>query len=181
MDQSRQTELVDEEGTSLSDILGHTTRPGWKPKVDQLKDAIVDGVFLLKEGDAVLVQFPQEHRDTTLFAITFINHETGKLILWNLDKMQHTSLNFKGCPPLGFEFKIPDASRKWSASASGDSMADAVNRRRRRMSGGEDDPQEPTEKTPAPVPLDAEGNPIKRKRGRPKGSKNKSKETPQPE
>ncbi len=148
-------------------------RPGWKPEIEHLQDAVdpISGALLVGVGDKILIQYPHRWRDTTIYIVKSINpshiEEMGYMGLWDPNKMQFTCTNFITGPKKGLLFKIPDNSRRWIPGEA-DDLATRVKRKYRRSSVEE----KPVvvEQTPVVTPQDG----VKRGRGRPKGSKNKS-------
>lgn len=152
-------------------------RPGWKPQIDHLQNAIdpTTGQFLLKVGDKVLIQYPHPWRDTTVFIIKSIDPshmEHGFIGLWDPNGMQFTCSSYITGPRRGLMFKIPDSSRNWVPGENEDLYTQVKRKYTRRA----------TEEKPivvVPTVTDKNGDivPVKRPRGRPKGSKSKNKST----
>jgi len=162
---------------SNEEIVQGRCKPSWKPDIDHLQDAVdrTTGILNVKVGDKILIQYPAMWRDTTIYIVKSINpshvNELGFVGLWDPNKMQFTCTNYITGPARGLVFKIPDNSRRWIPGEDDDLMT-RVKRKYRRHNVSEKPVKEDKVVTPAPV--DENGNPVKRKRGRPKGSKNKS-------
>ncbi len=157
---------------TLEDILVSRMREGWKPDLSELEDAIVNGEFILKKGDKLLIEYGNvSWRDTTLWTVADVepagNTPAGYIRLWDPNRMYFGSTNFLTGPAQGLIFKVPTKNRRWTPGEE-ESMQDA--RKRRRMKSGREDDVVAAK----PITLDADGNPVAKKRGRPKGSKNKS-------
>jgi hypothetical protein len=160
---------------SINDVLTRAPRLGWKPKIDHLPDAIVDGQLVVGKGDKILIQYPPVWMDSAVFIICEVDPinalvDKGYVRLWDPNKMQYACTSYIKGPAQGLVFKIPDPKKRW-VPGEGEDMK-SRRRRRRRRALVKDDSVETAPK--APPALDENGNPIKRKRGRPKGSKNKS-------
>lgn len=157
--------LVDEEET-LDEILSNRSRVGWKPDLGRLDAAVVDGQLLVPVGGKILIEYTDTPwRDTTIFVVIAIDpgEQTpkGYVRLWDPNKFQYAATNYLTGQDQGLTFKIPDKSRRW-VPGEDESLLDQVSRRKTRAT-------EAVEK-----PVDSDGNPIVKKRGRPKGSKNKT-------
>lgn len=166
--------ILPKETTSLDELLTVHQRVGWRPKIAHLPDAIVDGQLLLKEGDKVLIEYTDSPwRDTTLWVIAAIEPpgivEQGHVRLWDPNKNQYGSTNYHTAAAQGLVLKVPDVKQRW-VPGENETLMEKVRRERQERRGLR-------QKEPRPVaqaPVDVDGNPIKKKRGRPKGSKNKA-------
>ena len=144
----------------------HRAREARRPNIDWLEDAVIvsDGlpVRLFEVGDRLVI----ERRagdvlrgapwlDTQTYQVLSIDDETGLLHLWNKELCQHGWGNYITGPSRGDVYKLaPNTKSAFSKKKRGR-------------------PKKHPEK-PAAAPLpDGE----KKRRGRPKGSKNRSKET----
>lgn len=163
---SRETPLEPEDDVQLQIKMAFApARAAQKPNVDYLDDAVVEleghgTVFLPQVGDGLIIQYPQDWRDTTYFTIREINYETGAVWLWNPQRKQWASTNFLDAKRYGLVLKTPPEG------ASELRMAIALGQRKRGRPR-----KNPIEQVVAPPKEKSE-----RGRGRPKGSKNRSKE-----
>jgi len=150
---------------TLNDILTRFCRPGWKPDIYDLAPAIVDEKLIVEKGQKLLIEYPDMWRDTVAWIVLAVNPANtltspGYVRLYDPFRMCFGSTNFIDGPKRGLLFKVPDNSRKWIPGEE-----EPINRRRRHAS----------EEKPKPTPvLDENGNVVKKKRGRPKGSKSKT-------
>lgn len=179
---------VDEEAPmSLSDVLTRVPRKGWKPKIAHLDDAIVDGKFIVPEGDRVIIEYTQEPaRDTTMWVVTKIFEESswdltvspGHIRLYDTERTQYGCTNYKDAEKYGLIMKIPDKSKRWTPGEDENLMQLAKRHKRKKKQFVKDDssdsPPPKPQKAPKPAPVAPPAEPGKKKRGRPKGSKNKS-------
>lgn len=51
-------------------------REVWKPDISKLPDAVVDGKFVLKAGQDLVIQYPQPWRETILWKVVKFYDET---------------------------------------------------------------------------------------------------------
>ena len=147
-----------------------------KPLIDHLEDAVGKDQFgnpilLAKVGDKIIIEriaTVLSHKpwlDTKTYVITNIDGVTGDLILMDTDIGQQAGSNYITGLKHGYRFKLP--------SSKGMNIGQRKRGRPR--------------KNPTEVPevkelqLDANGQPIKKKRGRPPGVKNRDKEVIQAE
>lgn len=144
-----------------------------KPVIDHLPDAVGtdelgNTVFLGKTGDKVIIERVAtvlNHKpwlDTKTYIVTSVDPASGELRLMDTDFHRDAISNFITGIQRGYRFKLP--TRK-----------DMVIGKRKRGRPKKNPTDIPT--AAPPVMLDPNGQPIKKKRGRPKGSKNRDKET----
>lgn len=140
-----------------------------KPNIDDLVDAVVyldDGtpVFVPDIGEKVVIE---RHSiilpdwgwlDTKTYVVRFINHETGHLNLWDLEGRQLASSNFIDGTKKGYKFKLPPKNGR---------LEPPVGRRQFRRSKFDIALQKE---------LSEDSNEAPKRRGRPKGTKNRSKD-----
>jgi hypothetical protein len=70
-----------EQSTSVEDInpekIGAPPREVWKPDISKLPDAVVDGKFVLKPGQDLVVQYAEPWRETILWRVVMVYDETA--------------------------------------------------------------------------------------------------------
>lgn len=166
---------------TLADILTRRTRPGWKPRISHLEDAVVDGKFVPKVGEKVLVEYVKDQwRDTVCWIVAAVfdtpekiegtTCSLGHVRLYDPSKTHYGTTNYLTGPSSGeIVLKIPDKSPKWTQGEE-ETLQELAKRggRRKRFVNDEEPPAVPQAK------LDENGKPVQKKRGRPKGSKNKT-------
>lgn len=160
---------------SISSILDNEAkekaRLAQKPIIDALEDAIEsdeDGtpVFTVPPGEKVIIERYRSvlpgnaWLDTKVYTVETIDGVTGNLTLWDDEGKCFAMSNYLTAPPRGYRFKVPPA--KGGLHIQGRRRG----RPRKVVPLGEEKPS-------APVQLDENGQPVKKKRGRPAGSKNR--------
>lgn len=168
---------------SISSILDNEAkekaRLAQKPIIDHLEDAIEtddDGVpvFTIPPGEKVIIERVRTilpgnaWLDTKMYTVETIDGVTGNLMLWDDDGQCHAMSNYLTAPKRGYKFKVPPA--KGGLQIQGRKRG----RPRKVVPIGQEKPVEP-------VQLDENGQPIKKKRGRPAGSKNRPRDVVQAE
>ena len=163
---------------SISSILDNEAkeraRLAQKPIIDHLEDAIEndeDGVpvFTVPPGEKVIIErfrsiLPgNSWLDTKVYTVETIDGVTGNLMLWDDEGKCHAMSNYLTAPKRGYRFKVPPA--KGGLVIQGRKRG----RPRKLVPVGQEKPVEP-------VQLDENGQPIKKKRGRPAGVKNRPKD-----
>ena len=163
---------------SISSILANEAkekaRLAQKPILDALEDAIEldeDGtpVFTIPPGERVIIErvasiLPgSPWLDTKSYTVETIDGVTGNLVLWDDAGKCHAMSNYLTAPKKGYKFKVPPA--KGGIQLQGRKRG----RPRKVVPLGQEKPAEP-------IQLDENGQPIKKKRGRPPGTKNRPKE-----
>lgn len=163
---------------SISSILDNEAkeraRLASKPIIDNLEDAIEpdeDGVpvFTVPPGEKVIIERYRSilpgnaWLDTKVYTVETIDGVTGNLMLWDDDGKCHAMSNYLTAPKRGYRFKVPPT--KGGLVIQGRKRG----RPRKVVPLGE-------EKQAAPIQLDENGQPIKKKRGRPAGVKNRPKD-----
>jgi hypothetical protein len=134
------------------------------PKIDHLSDAIVvadDGTLDVKVlvGSRILIERRSSvlnggpWLETKMYDVREIDPEIGLLKLWDQELHHHARENYKIGLDVGSKYKLPPVKGRWDAA-----------------------PKLVPVKPQQPVVLNAEGDPVKKGRGRPKGSKNRSKD-----
>ncbi len=155
-------EMKEEE---LQDILEPKKKDCWKPDISHLDNAVVDGVLMVPIGGKLLIEYTNcPWRDTTVWIIEEINPIEGHLAyghvrLWDPNKWQFGCTNYLNGQQKGLTFKIPDKSRRWVPGDNQPILSKHKMREQLELIEGEVKPT-----------IDSDGNPLKRKRGRPKGS-----------
>lgn len=140
-----------------------------KPIIDHLPNAIgVDNfgcpVLLANPGDKIIIEryasiLPSRPwLDTKTYTITNINAGTGVILLWDDDLHRYAGSNFIDGPKRGYRFKL----------LTNKNMRIGQKKRGRPRKNPTEVPVVATN-----VALDTNGLPIKKKRGRPPGSKNR--------
>ena len=159
-----------EEEVTVSTLLldpetAHKAREARRPNIDWLEDAvaIVDGepVPLFEVGDRLVIERRAGEvlrgapwLDTQTYQVMSINDETGDLHLWNKELCQHGWGNYITGPSRGDVYKLaPNTKSAFSKKKRGRPK------------------KHPEKPVSDPLP-DGE----KKRRGRPKGSKNRSKD-----
>jgi hypothetical protein len=134
-----------------------------RPVIDHFENALNElNVPKFKVGDRIIVEMVMKNDrwlETRTGSVKAINLETGDVSLHDEDIRQGFYTNFKTGVTRGYRFKLVP---------TGKLNVSLVKRRGR--------PRKGPEKPVKPVELDANGKPIKRKRGRPKGIKNRPKD-----
>lgn len=146
-------------------------REAAKPIIDHLPDAIGKDelgnvTFMGGTGDKVIIERVAtvlSHKpwlDTKTYVINSVDTVTGELRLWDTDAARDTVSNFIDGVKRGYRFKLP-------------TRRDMIIGKRKRGRPRKNPTDVPTA-APAPV-LGPDGQPVKKKRGRPPGSKNRDK------
>ena len=161
----------DSEEETLQEILESKARVGWKPDLSHLEDAVVNGTLMVGVGEKLLIEYTHlPWRDTTIWIVNAIEpgggSPPGHVRLWDPSKMYYGATNYINGEQHGLVFKIPDKSRRWIPGEE-EGLSDQV--KRRRLRGAKEFIKETK-----PVEIGPDGKPVAKKRGRPKGSKNKT-------
>ena len=135
-----------------------------KPDISSLADAIgPDGTPIFCKGDKIVIEryasiLPgAPYMDTRTYVVNSIDMETGKVMLWDDSLMQHGTDNWKVGLKNGQVYKFAGLLNLSSKKKRGRPR------------------KNPTAPPAPPPPTDANGQPIKKKRGRPAGVKNRPK------
>lgn len=150
------------EAQELAEVMA-PRKPEAKPDISRLPDAIAGGKLLLKPGERIVIERRVPfldgcpYLDTRTYVIKSIDEATGVLRLWDESFQQWAMDNYAKGPSYGQVYKM----------ALGRSVTTKKKRGRPRKN--------PVE-APKPVELGPDGKPVKKKRGRPKGSKNRPRE-----
>lgn len=142
-----------------------------KPVIDHLPDAVGtdelgNPTFLAGAGDRVIIERVatvlnnKPWLDTKTYVVNSVDCATGELRLWDTDAARDTVSNYIDGISRGYRFKLP--TRR--------DMEIGKRKRGRPKKNPTGIPEQAK-----PVELDAEGKPVIKKRGRPKGSKNRDK------
>lgn len=148
-----------------------TAKVANKPMIDHLPDAVEKDemgmlTLLAAPGEKIIVERyatilrGSPWLDTKTYTIETINAANGDLGLWDDDLGRSAMSNFIQGTKLGYRFKLP---------------AGRVGIGHRKRGRPRKNPTGVPEET-KPVQLDANGQPIKKKRGRPPGVKNRPRE-----
>ena len=159
------TELA-EINSAVDATLAEQKRLDNKPIIDQMEDALdSSGMPKFGVGDKIVIErlmsiLPGNHwLDTRLCIVKSVDLITGDLNLEDPELRQYMYSNFIKGPERGFRFKLaPKIGNKLNA---------------RKQRGR---PKSAVPKPEKPVKVDANGNVVKGKRGRPKGIKNRPRE-----
>lgn len=147
-----------------------------RPNIDDMVDAVVKDelgryVLLVRPGEKLIVErfatiLPgNPWLDTKTYTVQSVDEATGRVHLWD-DELQRTALtDYIGGTKAGYRFKLPIKGRKISSKRK---------RGRPRKVVAAAPVAQPTA---APVATNPDGTPVKRGRGRPKGAKNRDRET----
>jgi hypothetical protein len=139
-------------------------KPVNKPDISRLPNAIVDGKPIFVAGDKIVIEryagclIGNPYLDTRTYRVQKVELETGKIWLWDETFQQHAMDNWKRGSEIGQVYKLANGLRA------------AVGQKKRGR------PRKNPIEVPKPVELGSDGKPIKKKRGRPAGSKNRPKE-----
>lgn len=148
------------------------TKLASKPVIDHLEDAVGkdpfgNPVLLAKVGDRIIIEryaTVLSHKpwlDTKTYVITNVDGVTGDLVLMDTDLGQQAGSNYITGTKVGYRFKLPNSK--------GMSIGKRKRGRPRKNPTGAPEPVKP-------VQLGADGKPVAKKRGRPAGTKNRSKD-----
>lgn len=173
----------DEVGTSLTEAIGKEHKKGWKPDVSNLQNAIIDGKFVIPSGAKVVIEYTHEpSRDTTLWTVvkvfdtvpegTYV--QEGYIRLFDPEKGQYGTTNYKEADQHGLVMKVPDGSKRW-LHGSQETLMEIVKRKKKRkkLVNEESETKQKTPMSGIVIKEEITGT-EKKRRGRPKGSKNKS-------
>jgi hypothetical protein len=167
--------LSEEEEALLPDDILRARAEARKPDISALRSAVVEGNFILKKGDYVVIERRRAHfvnqawLDTRVYRILEEPAVNGDLKLWDPIRMQHARSNWKVGSTLGFDFRLPPSGR------NPETCLESGGARRKRKKLLTDKPKlVPTQV----MSLDA---PEQRRRGRPKGTKNRPRDVVQAE
>jgi len=149
----------------LNSTMGPTNgRPVYKPDCSNFDSAIgIDDssneeVFLAKIGENLIIEYTNHPWwETTRYIVEKI-FENGDIRLWNAERIQYSMTNWKIAPKNGINIFLENKR--------------GVILRGKRATGRKKEKSEIVQVTP--VALNPDGSPIKRGRGRPKGSKNRA-------
>lgn len=85
------------------------SRAIWKPSIDSLPDAVVDGALAVKEKDEIIIEYPENWRDTCIWKIIAIR-ENADMILLVPGTNYHGMTNWKIGPERGQKIKVKTSS-----------------------------------------------------------------------
>lgn len=149
-----------EDEESLDDIL-NPLPPEPRPDISKLPDGLVAGKPAFGVGDKIIIERSITvlkkggYLDTKTYKVASIDHSTGNMRLWDESLGQWAMDNYINGPLAGYVYKMANGI-----------LPMMVKGRRGRPRKNISEPKE------APL-TDADGNVIKKKRGRPAGSKNR--------
>lgn len=166
---------VEMSGRSISDVMANAEKvarlAASRPSIDHLEDAVVQDemgmyVLLAKPGEKIVIErfasvLPTKPwLDTKIYIVDRIDIATGNVGLWDPELHRAAGTNYVQGLKAGYRFKLATKSTR-------------IEGKRRR---GRPRKNPTVEAAPPPPTLDANGKPIKKKRGRPAGVKNRSKD-----
>lgn len=148
------------------------TKAAAKPLIDHLEDAVGkdqfgNPVLNAKIGDKIIIERVAtilSHKpwlDTKTYIITSVDGVTGDMALMDTDLGQSAMSNYLTGTARGYRFKLPNSK--------GMSIGKRKRGRPRKNPTGAPEPAKP-------IQLDLNGQPVKKKRGRPAGTKNRAKD-----
>ena len=147
---------------AMAEKLFGDRKPVNKPDISRLPDALgPDGKPLFKAGDKIVIERYAScltgcpYLDTRSYRVQSIDMTTGNVWLFDDSLCQHAGTNWKTAPRTGDVFKF--------------AMGNVVSKKKRGR------PRKNPIEAPKPVVLGEDGKPVKKKRGRPPGSKNRPK------
>lgn len=156
------TSALSPEAQELADLMA-PRKPEAKPDISRLPDAIVGGKLVLKPGERIVIERRVPfldgcpYLDTRTYVLKSVDEVTGVIRLWDEAFQQWGMDNYIKGPTYGQVYK----------AATGRTVTTKKKRGRPRKNPVEE---------PKPVQLGPDGKPVKKKRGRPPGSKNRPKE-----
>lgn len=163
-------ETIKEEQITLDETTIDMEAPAQnKPAIDHLPDAIVKNemgtlVLLVKPGEKLIIErcasilAGKPWLDTKTYIVMSIDEATGAVALWDDDLHRYAGTNYVSGYKAGYRFKM-------STKAAVD-----IGKKKR----GRPRKNPPVEAKP--VEVDDKGQPVKKKRGRPAGVKNRPKD-----
>lgn len=134
-----------------------------KPDISRLPDAIVGGRLIVPPGDKIVIErrasflAGNPYLDTRTYTVKGVDEATGRLSLWDDFLQQWASDNFIAGPKNGQVYKV--------------ALSRSVSTKKKRGR-----PRKNPVAAPSPAPVGPDGAPVKKRRGRPAGSKNRPKE-----
>lgn len=157
-------DLEDDFSATIASQLG-PRKPVQKPDISRLPSAIdEDGRPLFKAGDKIVIERysgilqGNPYLDTRTFRVKSVDMETGLVALYDEVLVQNAYDNWKTGVETGQVYKFATGTPVSSKKKRGRPRKDVI--------GAE----------AKPVELGPDGKPIKRRRGRPPGAKNRSKD-----
>lgn len=143
-------------------LFGRRKPPPAKPDISALPDALgADGRPLFKEGDKIVIErysaclSGRPYLNTRTYRVVSIDPSTGNLALYDDSLAQHAGDNYRTGPACGNVYKF--------------AMGTSVGKRKRGRPR-----KNPVPPPAAPAALGPDGLPVKKRRGRPPGSRNKA-------
>lgn len=155
--------IINDENVDADEINSPAPVETVRPDISRLPDAIMDGVAVFCAGDRIVIERRASilrgnpYLDTRTYSVKSVNLETGDMVLWDVSLFQWARDNFIAGPKLGQVYKL----------ANGLNSSPGKKKRGR--------PRKNLEVAPIVRATDADGNPIKKRRGRPAGVKNRDK------
>jgi hypothetical protein len=170
-DQALDHNDLDANAAAVAQLAGQTVN---KPAIDHLPDAVVRDsmglyVLLAKPGEKIVIEryaTVLTHRpwlDTKTYVVVSADAGSGVLQLWDEDLHRYSGTNYISAIKSGYRIKL-------ATKASSD-----IGKKKR----GRPRKNPPVEAKP--VEMGPDGKPVKKKRGRPAGSKNRAKDVIQAE
>lgn len=155
--------FINDENADADEINSPPPAETVRPDISRLPAAIIDGVAVFCAGDRIVIERRASilrgnpYLDTRTYSVKSVNLETGDMVLWDVSLFQWARDNFITGPKLGQVYKL----------ANGLNSSPGKKKRGR--------PRKNLEVAPVVRTTDADGNPIKKRRGRPVGVKNRDK------
>jgi hypothetical protein len=152
---------------SISRVMANADKAQSRPLIDHLPDAIKKDelgrpILLAVAGDKLVIErFATilSHKpwlDTKTYTVESVDEATGVVTLWDEDLYRNSTTNYITGAKAGYRFKL--------ATAKGAAIGSKRRGRPRKN---------PVPVEPKPVVLGPDGQPVKKKRGRPAGAKNR--------
>lgn len=165
-------EEAEAQGALLSNEELLLQRSAQQPDIDWLRDAIVDDIFVPVRNDYVVIEMysmlDSRHGwlDTRVYQLLRDPAPDGYLKLYDVARKQCAQMNWKVGIKAGYQFKMPPSGR------NPETLLESYSGRRKKL----EKPaiiNVPKQQTNT---INVDGSTIKKHRGRPPGSKNRSKE-----
>jgi hypothetical protein len=102
---------VDEEFNKL-EYGAKDGRGGWKPDISALLDVVQEGIWTAGPGTRIVIQYPENWRDTREWIITKSLGETS-FIMWDPFMGQCGTTDWRTGTAQGYLFKLPDPKGQW--------------------------------------------------------------------
>jgi len=92
-------EILNENDEKLSQTSVNSKQRAWKPNLNRFPDACVlldsgTTIFVPEVGDKIAIEFANDWQDTAYGIVKFIDYETGNFRIWSERKSYHVMSNF---------------------------------------------------------------------------------------